>query len=93
MYDRRDFIKLLGTGSAGIAVFPQLAFAQADPWKTVYPRIIARIRAPKFRNRDFLITRFGAVAGTADATDAIRKAIDACSKAGAGALLCQRANF
>jgi len=41
--------------------------------------ILARIRPPKFPNRDFDITKFGS-----NASEAIRKAIDACAQAGGG---------
>ena len=85
MQNRREFVQSLAIGTAGIAVFPNLAFAAADPWATEYPKIFARIRPPKFPKRDFNITKYGAVAGsTAECTDAIRKAIDACNKAGGG---------
>jgi polygalacturonase len=50
-----------------------------------YPAILARIKAPTFPARDFTITQYGAVAGgTADASEAIAKAIAACSAAGGG---------
>ncbi|HMV49543.1 MAG TPA: glycoside hydrolase family 28 protein [Blastocatellia bacterium] len=53
-------------------------------WAQV-PAILARIKAPTFPNRDFDITKFGAVAdGKTENTEAIRKAIDACNKAGGG---------
>jgi len=46
--------------------------------------ILARIKAPTFPARDFPIVDFGAVAGGADCTGAIRKAIAACHAAGGG---------
>ncbi|MBS1157019.1 MAG: glycosyl hydrolase family 88 [Proteobacteria bacterium] len=50
-----------------------------------YPAILARIKAPTFPARDFPITQFGAIGnGSADATEAIRKAIEACHAAGGG---------
>src|SRR5215217_3692205 len=53
-------------------------------WNTV-PSILARIRPPKFPARDFPITDFGARAGgDFDNTLAIRKAIEACNRAGGG---------
>jgi unsaturated rhamnogalacturonyl hydrolase len=51
-------------------------------WQSL-PDILARIKAPEFPARDFAITAFGARAG-ADATAAIRAAIEACSAAGGG---------
>ena len=53
--------------------------AHADPWSAV-PEILARIKAPTFPAKDFVVK---AKSGT-DAGDAIAKAIDACAKAGGG---------
>lgn len=56
----------------------------AREWAQVH-EILARIRAPVFPNRECSIMDFGAAAdGKTDCTDAIRKAIDACAKAGGG---------
>jgi unsaturated rhamnogalacturonyl hydrolase len=53
-------------------------------WDDV-PAILARIKAPEFPARDFNITEFGAQADAqTDCTEAIRKAIAACHKAGGG---------
>ncbi|MGD9590473.1 MAG: glycoside hydrolase family 28 protein [Pyrinomonadaceae bacterium] len=88
MPNRREFISNLAVGAAGIAIFPSLAFGQADPWKTEYPRILARIKPPTFRKRDFSILSYGAKAGgEADCRTAINKAIEACTKAGGGRVL------
>src|SRR5687768_5872366 len=85
MHDRREFIKLLGRGAAGIALFPHMAFAGADPWKAEYRKILGRIRPPRFRKRDFSILKFGAKSGgQLDCREAINNAIDACKKAGGG---------
>ena len=85
MTDRREFIKILGMTAAGLAIAPNLAFGQADPWTTEYPKILARIKPPTFPKRDFSILKYGAVAGgTVDCRDAIHKAVEACSKAGGG---------
>ncbi len=46
-------------------------------------KILARIQAPTFPNRDFPITQFGAKTD-ADNTEAIRAAIEACHAAGGG---------
>ncbi len=48
-----------------------------------YEEVLARIQAPSFPDRDFPITTFGARPG-ADATEAIRAAIEACTRAGGG---------
>jgi len=66
---------------------PPVAARQPRPeigWDAV-PAILARIKAPTFPARDFKIIDYGAVeGGNADSTDAIRKAIEACNKAGGG---------
>lgn len=86
MHDRREFIKFLSAGAAGIALFPKLAFAQSDgPWEIFYPQILARIKPPTFPKRDFNVLKYGAKAGgTFDCREAINKAINVCSKAGGG---------
>lgn len=49
------------------------------------PEILNRIREPTFRDQDFLITTYGAVAGgEVDNTEAIKAAIEACNAAGGG---------
>ncbi len=48
------------------------------------PAILARIKPPRFQARDFKITDYGATAGGADSTDAIRQAVAACHAAGGG---------
>lgn len=95
--DRREFIKTLLIGTAGLAVLPRITFGQsgssADAWKQV-PQIMARIRPPKFPKKDFKITKFGAVAdGKTDCTEAFRKAIEACSKAGGGRVVVPKGEF
>lgn len=83
--ERREFLKNLLAGTAGIAVFPQFAFGQADPWRSEYPRILGRIKPPKFPKRDFSIVKYGAKpGGTFDCREAIDKAIQDCSNAGGG---------
>jgi unsaturated rhamnogalacturonyl hydrolase len=58
--------------------------ASGDPWAAV-PAILARIHAPEFPDRNFLITDYGAVGdGKTDCTEAIREAIAACNAAGGG---------
>jgi unsaturated rhamnogalacturonyl hydrolase len=53
-------------------------------WDRV-PRILSMIREPKFPERDFPITQFGAVAdGKTNNREAIAKAIEACHQAGGG---------
>ncbi len=105
MSDRRDFIKSLLAGSAGIALSslsssaivrvndPWTLIAADDPWSQA-SQILARIKAPVFPARDFPITKFGAVGnGKADCTEAFAKAIDACNKAGGGRVVVPAGEF
>ncbi|MGH7952240.1 MAG: glycoside hydrolase family 28 protein [Limisphaerales bacterium] len=65
----------------------------ATDWSRV-PQILARIKAPEFPKRDFVITNFGAVAdGKTDCTAAIAKAIDACAKKGGGRVVVPAGEF
>src|SRR5579883_1167564 len=76
---RRSFLKAAASGA-----LCGRALAADDPWAQV-KTILDRIRAPQFPDRDFDITRFGARPdGKIDCTDAFRKAIEACNKAGGG---------
>src|SRR5436853_7262279 len=94
MSDRRDFLKTFVAGSASLLLMHRLAYGRAlasfsdyaanDPWAEV-PEILARIKPPVFPQRDFPVTRFGAVGnGRTDCTNAFRGAIGACTKAGGG---------
>jgi unsaturated rhamnogalacturonyl hydrolase len=72
------------------ATTPSSAAAPAatDPWTTLMPAILARITPPKFPDREYPITRYGAPTdGQNDATTAIRAAIDACHRDGGGRVL------
>jgi polygalacturonase len=72
---------------AGAAWLSKRAHAAEDPWSRL-PAILKRIQPPKFANRDFEITRFGAKeGGKIDNTEAFRKAIDEAAKAGGGRVL------
>lgn len=62
-------------------------------WNRV-PGILARIVPPTFPDRDFDITRYGAVGdGSADCTNAFRAAIDACHTAGGGRVVVPGGRF
>ncbi|MEQ1921141.1 MAG: glycoside hydrolase family 28 protein [Pyrinomonadaceae bacterium] len=88
MTSRRDFVKTLMIGSAGLAIFPQSSFGQTDPWTTEYKQILSRIVPPKFKKKDYSILKYGAKAGgQVDCRTAINKAIDACNKAGGGRVI------
>jgi unsaturated rhamnogalacturonyl hydrolase len=66
---------------------------EKNAWDAV-PAILARIKPPTFAARDFRITDYGAVGdGTADCTEAIRKAIEACHAAGGGRVVVPPGTF
>lgn len=72
---RRSFLIASAFGTAAAAALPE--------WNA--DAILARIKPPIFPNRDFDITRFGAVrGGKENCTEAIAKAIAACTQAGGG---------
>lgn len=55
-----------------------------NSWHMV-PEILSRIRAPTFRNEDFIITSYNAVAdGITDNTEAFKTTIETCYAAGGG---------
>jgi polygalacturonase len=74
MTTRREFIKDL----ALVALAPRLLFAADDPWQTVMPSILNRIKAPRFPNRTFHVK---------PKADGIQNAIDQCSQAGGGKVI------
>jgi polygalacturonase len=83
MPTRRSF---LISAAAGVAS------ASVPAWNA--DAIVARIQPPVFPNRDFEITRFGAVeGGEKDCTEAIAKAIAACSSAGGGRVVVPKGVF
>jgi len=75
---------ILLTGAAGIV---NAGWEQAD-------KILSRIKAPTFPDRDFNITDYGAVGdGKTICTEAINKAITAASKAGGGRVVVGAGEF
>ncbi len=65
----------------------------SDPWDRL-PGILASIKAPVFPARDFRITDFGAKSdGATDATEAFRKAIAECARAGGGRVIVPQGEF
>ena len=79
---RRDLLK--GAAAFGVARGLRSQAAAGDPWEQA-AAIRARIKPPAFPNRDFEITRYGAVAdGEKDCTEAISRAIAAGNQAGGG---------
>ena len=93
---RRELLKLAGLAGLGWAIgldAPDLDAQAQDLWAQA-DSIRARIVPPMFPNRDFDITRYGAVANsTRDATAAFRAAIDACSAAGGGRVVVPAGRF
>ena len=86
MLTRRGFLSAAAVAPAAYLLGDRLrGFEQSEPvgWAEA-DRILARIKTPQFADRTFSITNYGARPGTADATDAIRQAIAACSKSGGG---------
>lgn len=79
MTTRREFIK----GLALVAAAPRLLFAADDPWQTVMPSILKRIKPPRFPNRTFHLK----VDNPTDCTAAFRRVIDECSQAGGGKVI------
>lgn len=70
--------------AAACATHGATAGPDAAGWDAV-PAILARIQAPTFPDRDFVITEFGArEGGTVKNTEAIARAIEACHAAGGG---------
>ena len=97
MQNRREFLQLLLAGAGVGLVLPKINFAQTnsvDAWAIEYPRILARIKPPKFPKKDFKITKYGAVAdGKTDSTEAFRKAIDECVRRGGGRVVVPAGEF
>lgn len=64
----------------------------AQGWQDL-PPILARIKAPKFPNHDFLISDFGANTPGEDASLAIKQAIEACHNAGGGRVVVPQGSY
>jgi len=106
MKSRRDFLKLSLVSVSVLATQQALAQAHvpawlldslnnasADPWLEM-PKILARIKAPVFPNKDFDITKFGAVGdGKTLNTESIAKAIATSNKAGGGRVIVPQGDF
>jgi polygalacturonase len=93
MYSRRALLTTGALTVAGALTAGNPAFAaergdcDRGAWAQV-PRILARVRPPRFPRRSFPITRYGAVGdGLTDNTEAFAKAIAACHCAGGGRVL------
>ncbi|HLP77744.1 MAG TPA: glycoside hydrolase family 88 protein, partial [Candidatus Paceibacterota bacterium] len=90
--------KLVGAPSAVATDNGKVAYAAkgestAPEW-ALAKEILARIKEPKFPDREFPITKFGAAADEkSDSTEAIRKAIAACNEAGGGHVIIPAGEF
>ena len=85
-------VRLFSAATAGAALFPLAAFGGAsasagNPWAYA-KELRQRISPPQFPDQDFSVLDFGALGdGETDCTQAIAKAIQACSEAGGGRVL------
>lgn len=88
--NRRTFIGFIAKGAAVTATGALATACTASPSKDATPwasvaEIRGRIEPPVFPDHDFQITAYGAVGdGIQDCSDAISRAITACSAAGGG---------
>jgi len=74
-------------------LLPSNEFPADNGWNNLN-KILKNIKPPKFRDKNYLITSFGAVAdGITDCTNAFRMAIDKCSKEGGGKVIVPEGTF
>jgi polygalacturonase len=85
MTTRREFIRDVALSAAAITLAPSLITAATDPWQTVFPSLLARIKPPRFPNRTFHLD--AKPDGRTDCTAAFRSVIDECSKSGGGKVI------
>lgn len=100
--NRRTFLRTLVSAGVVATCVPSWArslihhdakSATADPWAEL-PNILARIKPPAFPNRDFDLTKFGAIGDNkSDCTEAFRSAIAACAKSGGGRVIVPKGEF
>jgi len=88
--NRREFLLSSGCGAVALSLLSRKASAG---WESV-PEILARIQSPVFPNRDFDITQYGATGnGVKDCSEALLRAINACSRAGGGRVIIPKGDF
>jgi len=90
MITRRTFLGAAGLAGAGLRLRGQTA---ANPAQEMHA-ILKRIQPPRFPERKFDVTRYGAKEGGQEkATEAIAKAIAACAAAGGGRVIVPSGTF
>jgi polygalacturonase len=91
---RRCFIRQTAAALPALALPSRLrSWQQADPWAQT-DAIVRAITVPAFPARAFEISAYGAVGdGKASCTEAIRKAIAACTAAGGGKVVVPKGRF
>ncbi|MEI6947608.1 glycoside hydrolase family 28 protein [Paraflavisolibacter sp. H34] len=79
------------TSCAGLS--KKSAAPASDAWSAL-PALLQQIVPPTFPDKDFDITRYGAVGnGSADCSEAIRKAIEDCNRQGGGRVVVPAGNY
>jgi polygalacturonase len=90
---RRELLRAAAIGGTGLVLPRAAQAAAADPWDRA-ATIARTVRAPRFPARSFPITDFGARGDrTTLNTDAIARAIKACTAAGGGRVLVPAGDF
>jgi polygalacturonase len=88
------FLILLASLLAASSTAFSQTTAKGAPEPSMTEALSRNIHPPKFPAREFTITDFGAVAdGKTACTEAIRKTIEACHKAGGGRVIVPKGNF
>jgi polygalacturonase len=93
-FTRRGFIRAAAAAAPALVLYPRLeGWQTADPWARA-AAIVRGLAVPSFPPRDFEITKYGAVGdGQASCTEAIRRAIAACTAAGGGRVVVPEGRF
>ena len=76
----------IALGFLAVTVLPLRSVRAESPAANASAAVVARIKAPDFAKRDFVITDHGATAGK-DCTEAIAKTVAACHEAGGGRVI------